>query len=1050
MHSLATLAAMKQALVLLVAMAGCSLATHDDTATRALTGVDVYVDPSHPGANEGTESNPFTSLALALGAVNAGDTIHLRTTSLYPQTTLNQNHDGVTLQSWVAEVGDPPKAVFDPGMRDLTWTQISAGGDLLNSIWKSDQEFPASGQGVRGQLVDDRLRLVSYGTLPDMAATNQSFVTLPSTTTRPGFLATTGEVKPFTYMGPGIRFEPNLTGDTSKGHIYIRLAPTTFATTGVTDYAGPSDPEDVALSIAFGGTYALQTGASNVTFRDLVFQNGGEYTLRVTGGSDIHFEDCEVWAATHGVVVAGVTSNVSFEDCLFDGGVAPWSARVDFKAGYDYVTGGGPVENKLAVETSRVLVRHEMSDGGSYQRCTFRRGHDGMEISGLGVEVRDSLFENLNDEAIRFRGSVSDTGNTHIAGNVFRQVLNALSFVGNIGGGPTYVYRNVIDQRVPTLGYRVLPPDAPSPWLWRWGADFKSDDGASAIGDFYVYQNTFIVSHNDEEGPTQTVFFDDQTGPMNDRWFYNNLHVGLTVGLPYSPVLDSEPTAVSAGNQWFHYPEIAATFLDSPRRTLAEAQAVGWESGSIVEEPVLANFSGEWILRREGYPNTDYRPVVATEGVSLPVALPDPYRPALGPPQIGALPIDATALAVGVNGAVAFPTASDPTPIADAGAEQVGITDSLDDGFELIALDGTGSSDPDDAIVSYRWLIGDREVATGAAASVNLPAGHHYLRLLVADAAGHVDSDAIRVHIGPVAEPENKLTCPGFDNTSCGWTRVSANFAANPAAIHSGTSALRIIESTTQRHAVQRVSVTAGASYHVTAWMLASNVAGAGVLSVAFVDGSGSPVGTATDLASVTGSQSYAHRGGVVTAPLGAVAMDVTVKTIPSTVSGSAYFDDVRVRDLSSILNGGFEQPSPSATIDSAPFWSGDVDLVSTPTRSGTTSVALSGAEAVDSVLGVAATGGGVTYRASVWIRTDGITLANPTNPIKFIVRSYGSAGQHLGNVGVDVGLSQGVYTQVSTTFTADAATTGFVLRLQAPAMTGTAYFDDVLVQPVP
>src|SRR5262249_9151574 len=157
------------------------------------------------------------------------------------------------------------------------------------------------------------------------------------------------------------------------------------------------------------------------------------------------------------------------------------------------------------------------------------------------------------------------------------------------------------------------------------------------------------------------------------------------------------------------------------------------------------------------YPNTDFRPSFGgpaeRKGVVLPANLPDDFGPAFGsPPDVGARPITAPVMAVGVDAATLFPAPG--VPVALAGSDQT-VVDADSDGFELVKLNGSASQDPNGTIASYVWSIAGKTVATVAAPVLNLPEGEHYVRLVVTDNAGSVDSDAVRVRVVPSVPGEN-------------------------------------------------------------------------------------------------------------------------------------------------------------------------------------------------------------------------------------------------------------------------------------------------------
>ncbi|NLF31724.1 MAG: hypothetical protein GX591_12650 [Planctomycetes bacterium] len=88
-------------------------------------------------------------------------------------------------------------------------------------------------------------------------------------------------------------------------------------------------------------------------------------------------------------------------------------------------------------------------------------------------------------------------------------------------------------------------------------------------------------------------------------------------------------------------------------------------------------------------------------------------------------------------------------PVADAGPDQR-LADEDRNGSEPVALDGTGSTDPNGSIVSYLWSEGAAALGGGAALQVDLPVGMHTVELRVTDDEGLSDTDTVAVNVGEV------------------------------------------------------------------------------------------------------------------------------------------------------------------------------------------------------------------------------------------------------------------------------------------------------------
>lgn len=85
-------------------------------------------------------------------------------------------------------------------------------------------------------------------------------------------------------------------------------------------------------------------------------------------------------------------------------------------------------------------------------------------------------------------------------------------------------------------------------------------------------------------------------------------------------------------------------------------------------------------------------------------------------------------------------------PFANAGADQ-GLVDLDRSGEETFTLDGAASTDLDGTIVSYIWMEGFTQVATGVAPIISLPVGDHTITLTVTDNGGAMATDDVMIAI---------------------------------------------------------------------------------------------------------------------------------------------------------------------------------------------------------------------------------------------------------------------------------------------------------------
>ena len=98
-------------------------------------------------------------------------------------------------------------------------------------------------------------------------------------------------------------------------------------------------------------------------------------------------------------------------------------------------------------------------------------------------------------------------------------------------------------------------------------------------------------------------------------------------------------------------------------------------------------------------------------------------------------------------------------PTANAGPDQR-VTDADGSGDELVALHGSGSSDPEGPLVSFVWSEGGVQLATGVSPSTTLGVGVHTITLTVTDSDGATDTDDVVVTVGANTAPTASISAP--------------------------------------------------------------------------------------------------------------------------------------------------------------------------------------------------------------------------------------------------------------------------------------------------
>ncbi len=89
------------------------------------------------------------------------------------------------------------------------------------------------------------------------------------------------------------------------------------------------------------------------------------------------------------------------------------------------------------------------------------------------------------------------------------------------------------------------------------------------------------------------------------------------------------------------------------------------------------------------------------------------------------------------------PTGINVAPIANAGDDQTVYATVA--GISQVALDGSGSCDPDGDDLTYSWYLDGQKIATGVSPTIQLPAGVYVIDLVVSDGTADSQPDQVRV-----------------------------------------------------------------------------------------------------------------------------------------------------------------------------------------------------------------------------------------------------------------------------------------------------------------
>jgi hypothetical protein len=291
------------------------------------------------------------------------------------------------------------------------------------------------------------------------------------------------------------------------------------------------------------------TDSSHIRFERIAIRFGGDVTMVVGRTTGVVFDHVRVWASTHGVRTSE-NENLTFQHCEFDGGKPSWYFRNDGKRRYSFLLDGAVALNTLGEQTMRSLfVPSRLDIGTTIHHSEFQAGHD-LYLGGSKVDFHHNWVRDLNDE-----GLVLDAygkRNMRVHDNVILKTLSAISFASqavgsqDVVGGPFYIYRNLVDLREPTAGFR--PRVIGDTDVWSYGSTFKSN---GEDGPYALFQNTFLVYAQD--GDASYMHFRNLNG-NHPRRAFNNIFVAVdpdpTANRPIAMVPSPLFPAQTDGNQY--------------------------------------------------------------------------------------------------------------------------------------------------------------------------------------------------------------------------------------------------------------------------------------------------------------------------------------------------------------------------------------------------------------------------------------------------------------------------------------------------------------------
>jgi len=703
---------------------------------------EYYVSNSGNDNNSGTQAQPFRTINKGVSVLQAGDILYLRH-GIYVESVNIVNKQStpaapIVIRSYLGE-----HAYIDwslPQFRSLnnnSWRLASLDDPNAHPDEYISMETFTQDPVNRGAFLDTYpyTRLITYSNLNDLRSKSETFDLLtdyplpdlregPEVMERcntnnpepecvlfqdgfkykPGLVrvkceaddpdpnceGTPGEKfklvryrRPWVYMGPGLWF------DRDTHRVHIRLSHTHNNIPGLVDYMGETDPNKVRLAISPKSMKTLSISASkHLRLEHLSIRFGGDETISLLRSEGLVFDHVRIWASRFGVRMGGEATHPAtdtvFRHCEFDGGLPTWYFRTDRKSGYFFVVDGKIVENNLGGSTLDALLLGNPNDTGTQiHHCEFHDAHD-LFLHGAKLIFHHNWIHNLNDEGLFLDEGTPAQPQIYemkIFQNVITKTLSAISFAGNHPKGNWFIYRNLIDLRSPTAGFR--PRYTGGTEVWRFGHLIKSilPDGPRDL-----FQNTFLVYAQHEQA--SYLHYRDASGNHLRRTF-NNIFIAVNPDSESDRPITFIPTpsipGPTDGNDYYRmglgfitsdpyrylghifdgqpYPSGSFSDLNSLRNSELFEQSKsqyppGYEANSIEADPRFCQIEADGIFHE----TDDLRLSTASPAIVAGVTLPDdlramdPFAPSSGNPDIGCFPFGSCPLQVGVDSRRSYPS----------------------------------------------------------------------------------------------------------------------------------------------------------------------------------------------------------------------------------------------------------------------------------------------------------------------------------------------------------------------------------------------------------
>lgn len=255
--------------------------------------------------------------------------------------------------------------------------------------------------------------------------------------------------RPWVYLGPGIWQD-------DADHIRVRLTHTTHSDRRIRNYAGPTDPRQLALAICTELQPTLRiVNSGSIEVRGITIRGGGWFAVAVEGSLGTVLDHLTILAGPDAIHIHGHAQATTITNCHVDGGIPPWMFRSDLKD--EYRIRETDKQNLLGRQTSETLLACALdSEDLLIANCEFVNGHD-LQIAGTNVEFHHNYVTNVNDD---FAYVGATAVNLCLHHNVVERVRRFLSLMEDSESGPSgsiatsWTYGGKCSGAAPTRGQR--------------------------------------------------------------------------------------------------------------------------------------------------------------------------------------------------------------------------------------------------------------------------------------------------------------------------------------------------------------------------------------------------------------------------------------------------------------------------------------------------------------------------------------------------------------------------------------------------------------------